>query len=331
MTPAAEDRFSGAATRADAGIDARTLVAHLDVAPEVARALVDGEPVVALESTIISHGFPYPANVECALTAEQTARESGAVPATIAILGGRLTVGLTSAQIEHLARAGAQGVAKASRRDIAALVARRADGATTVAGTMLVAAMAGIRVFATGGIGGVHRGAQQTFDVSADLLELARTDVAVVCAGAKSILDIGLTLEVLETHGVPVIGYRTDEFPAFYTRLSGHGVDLRVDTAEEIAEILRAKRELGLGGGVVIANPIPAEHEIDPAWLDDITATALADAEESGVHGKQVTPFLLARIHELSGGASEEANKQLVYNNVRLAAEVAGALASSAM
>ena len=299
---------------------------HLDVRPEVARALADGAPVIALESTIISHGFPYPANVECALTAERTAREAGAVPATIAILGGRLTVGLSAEQIEHLGRAGADNVAKASRRDIAALAARGADGATTVAGTMLVAAMAGIGIFATGGIGGVHPGAQQTFDVSADLLELARTDVAVVCAGAKSILDIGLTLEVLETHGVLVIGYKTDELPAFYTRSSGHGVDLRIDSAGEIADVLRAKRELGLGGGVVIANPIPAEYELDAAWLDGIVGEALADAEAAGVHGKDVTPFLLARIHSLSRGKSEEANKQLVYNNVRLAAEIASAM-----
>ena len=219
------------------------LSAHLDISPEVARALADGSPVVALESTIIAHGFPYPANVECALAAEKTARQAAAVPATIAILGGRLTVGLSEAQIEHLGSAGPDKVAKASRRDIATLVARRADGATTVAGTMLVAALAGIRIFATGGIGGVHRGAQRTFDVSADLLELARTDVAVVCAGAKSILDIGLTLEVLETHGVPVLGYRTDEFPAFYTRTSGYGVDSRFETPEEVADVLRVRRE----------------------------------------------------------------------------------------
>jgi pseudouridine-5'-phosphate glycosidase len=301
----------------------------LDVSSEVGRALAEGVPVVALESTIISHGFPYPANVECALTAEKTARGAGAVPATIAVLGGRLAVGLSESQIEHLAKAGPEAVAKASRRDIATLVARRADGATTVAGTMLVAAMAGIRVFATGGIGGVHRGAQRTFDVSADLLELARTDVAVVCAGAKSILDIGLTLEVLETHGVPVLGYRTDEFPAFYLRSSGFGVDARFETAEEIAEVLHARTVLGLHGGVVIANPIPADDELDPRWLGGIIDQALAEAEERRVHGKDVTPFLLARIHALSGGASEEANKQLVYNNVRLAAEIAGALSSA--
>lgn len=303
---------------------------HLDVAPEVAEALRDGAPVVALESTIISHGFPYPANVECALAAEATAREAGAVPATIAVLGGRLCVGLAEAQIEHLAKTGPASVAKASRRDIASLVARGQDGATTVAGTMLVAAMAGIRLFATGGIGGVHRGAQQTFDVSADLLELAQTEVAVVCAGAKSILDIGLTLEVLETHGVPVLGYRTDEFPAFYVRSSGHPVDGRLECPTEIARVLHVRRELGLTGGVVIANPIPAEEELDPRWLAGIIDLAMAEAADQGVRGKDVTPFLLARIHVLSGGASEQANKQLVYNNVRLAAGIAVALSAFA-
>ncbi len=294
------------------------------VAPEVAEALSDGRPVVALESTIISHGFPYPANVECALTAEKTVRDGGAVPATIAIIEGRIRVGLSAEDIEYLATA--EGVAKSSRRDIATLAALGADGATTVAGTMLVAALAGIRVFATGGIGGVHRGASSTMDVSADLLELARTDVAVVCAGAKSILDLGLTLEVLETHGVPVLGYRTDEFPAFYKRSSGYGVDQRLDTAEEIAAILRVRRELHIRGGVLVANPIPAEYALDPETVDGWTATALTEADAAGIHGKAVTPFLLGRIHSLSGGASEEANKQLVYNNVRLAADIASAL-----
>ncbi len=296
----------------------------IDIAPSVAEALATGAPVVALESTIISHGFPYPANVECAREAQRVAREEGAVPATVAILNGRPTVGLTDEQIEHLGTA--QGIAKASRRDIAMLASRGADGATTVAGTMLISAMAGIRVFATGGIGGVHRGAGESFDISADLIELSRTDVTVVCAGAKSILDIGLTLEYLETHGVPVVGYRTDEFPAFYTRTSGFGVDARVESAEEIAAFMRAKRGLALGGGAVVANPIPQEHELDPEMLDGVIASALAEADEAGVHGKEVTPFLLARIHELTGGASEEANKQLVYSNVRLAAQVARAL-----
>ena len=297
---------------------------HIDIAPQVAEALATGVPVVALESTIISHGFPYPANVECAREAERIVREGGAVPATIAIVAGRPTVGLTDEQIEHFGTT--PGVAKASRRDIAMLAARGADGATTVAGTMLIAAMAGVRVFATGGVGGVHRGASTTFDISADLIELSRTDVAVVCAGAKSILDIGLSLEYLETHGVPVIGYRTDEFPAFYTRSSGFGVDARVETAEEIAAFLRAKRGLGLSGGVIVANPIPAEYELDPGMLGGVIDTALAQADEQGVHGKDITPFLLARIHELTGGASEEANKQLVFAIARLAAQIAGAL-----
>ncbi|MDO9557970.1 MAG: pseudouridine-5'-phosphate glycosidase [Coriobacteriia bacterium] len=297
---------------------------HLDIAPLVAEALATGVPVVALESTIISHGFAYPANVECAYEAQRVALEAGVVPATIAIVGGRLTVGLTDEQIEHFGTA--PGITKASRRDIAMLAAREMDGATTVAGTMLIAAMAGIRVFATGGIGGVHRGAEKTFDISADLVELSRTDVAVVCAGAKSILDIGLTLEYLETHGVPVIGYCTDEFPAFYTRSSGFGVDERVETAEDIAAFLRAKRGLALSGGAVVANPIPVQHELDPQMLEGVIDSALAEADAQGVHGKDVTPFLLARIHELTGGASEEANKQLVYSNVRLATEIAAVL-----
>lgn len=297
---------------------------YLQIAPEVRKALHAGDPVVALESTIISHGFPYPANVECALESERVCREEGAVPATIAVLGGHLCVGLTYEQIEHLGSA--PSVTKVSRRDLGVVVARGADGATTVAGTMAIAAMAGIRVFATGGIGGVHRGAQRTFDVSADLLELARTDVAVVCAGAKSVLDLALTLEVLETHGVPVIGYRTDEFPAFYTRTSGLGVDARCDSPQDIADVLRVRGDLGLGGGVVVANPIAPEHEIDRETLDAWTQAALAAADDEGVTGKRVTPFLLAHLHALSAGATEEANKQLVWSNVRLAALIAKAL-----
>lgn len=298
---------------------------HLLISPDVEAALSHGAPVVALESTIISHGFPYPANLETARECERIAREAGAVPATIAILGGRLCVGLTAEQIERLAAGG--DVAKASRRDLGVLVARGADGATTVAGTMAVAEMAGVRVFATGGIGGVHRGAQQTFDVSADLLELARTDVAVVCAGAKSILDLPLTLEVLETHGVPVLGYRTDEFPAFYSRSSGLPVDARFESAAEIADVIRARGDLGLTGGVVVGNPIAPEHEIERSTLDAWTTTALAEADAAGVHGKAVTPFLLARLHELSEGATQAANQQLVYSNVRLAASIARELA----
>jgi len=274
---------------------------YLRIAPEVKEALDSGAPVVALESTIISHGFPYPANVECALESERVCREEGAVPATVAVLGGRLWVGLSRAQIEHLGSA--RSVMKVSRRDLGVAVARGIDGATTVAGTMAVAAMAGIRVFATGGIGGVHRAAQQTFDVSADLLELARTEVAVVCAGAKSVLDLALTLEVLETHGVPVLGFRTDEFPAFYTRTSGLGVDARCDTPAEVAAILRVRHDMGVGGGVVIANPIAPEHEIDRETLDRWTDAALAAADDAGVTGKRVTPFLLAHLHALSAGA----------------------------
>jgi pseudouridine-5'-phosphate glycosidase len=298
--------------------------AHLEIAPEVRAALSAGEPVVALESTIISHGFPYPANAECALESERVAREEGAVPATIAVLGGRLCVGLSREQIERLATA--KPIAKASRRDLGVIVASGLDGATTVAGTMVIAAMAGIRVFATGGIGGVHRGAERSFDISADLLELARTEVAVVCAGAKSVLDLALTLEVLETHGVPVLGYRTDEFPAFYSRTSGLRVDARFETPDEIAAVLRTRRELGLCGGVVVGNPIAPEHEVDRVTLDGWTDAALAEADAAGVHGKDVTPFLLGRLHALSGGATEEANKQLVWSNVRLAARIAGAL-----
>ncbi|PKQ19809.1 MAG: pseudouridine-5-phosphate glycosidase [Actinobacteria bacterium HGW-Actinobacteria-6] len=296
----------------------------LQIAPEVSAALIAGTPVVALESTIISHGFPYPANLECALECERIAREEGAVPATVAIIGGVIRAGLSRAEIEHLATTA--GIPKASRRDLATLVAGGSDGATTVAATMMVAEMAGIRVFATGGIGGVHRGAEASFDISADLEELARTDVAVVCAGAKSVLDLGLTLEYLETHGVPVLGYGTDGFPAFYTRTSGFGVDARFDSPADIAAVLRSRRELGISGGVIVANPIPAEHELSHAEIDGVIETALAEATEQGVRGKEVTPFLLGRIHALTGGRSEAANKELVYNNVRLAARIAGAL-----
>lgn len=293
---------------------------------EVRTALEDRRPVVALESTIISHGFPYPANLECALASEQAIRDEGAVPATIAVLDGVPTVGLTSEQIEHLACAGPGRIAKTSRRDLGVLAARGGDGATTVAGTMMLAEAAGIRVFATGGIGGVHRGAQRTFDVSADLLELARTNVCVVCAGAKSILDIGLTLEVLETHGVPVLGLATDEFPAFYSRRSGHRVDARFETPAQVAAVLTAREELGIIGGVVVANPIAPEHEIDADIVEGWTDSALAEAAASGIHGKEVTPFLLSRLHALSEGATEEANKQLVWGNARVAARIAAEL-----
>jgi len=295
------------------------------VKPDVREALDSGRPVVALESTIISHGFPYPANRECALEAERICRAEGAVPATIALLGGVPTIGLTEEQIEHLASVG--DVTKASRRDIGTVVARGEDGATTVAATMILAAAAGIRVFATGGIGGAHRGAQQTFDVSADIMELARTDVVVVCAGAKSILDLPLTLEVLETHGVPILGYQTDEFPAFYTRETGLDVDARVESAEEIARVVSSRDALGIRGGMVVANPIPVEHAIDRHQIEQWIDEALIDADDADVHGKDVTPFLLAALHDISGGATEAANKELVYNNVRLAARIADALA----
>ena len=298
---------------------------YLDIAPEVAQALAEGRPVVALESTIISHGMPYPKNVETALLVEQTIRESGAVPATIAVIGGRLKAGLSREEIEHLGKAG-RNVAKASRRDLPALVARGADGATTVATTMIIAHMAGIRIFATGGIGGVHRGAEFTMDISADLEELAQTPVMVVCAGAKSILDLGLTLEYLETKGVPVIGYGTEELPAFYTRKSGFGVDYRVDSPEELAAIFAAQRELGYRGGMLVANPIPEEYAMDKAVIDAAIERALDEAREQHIHGKETTPFLLARVVELTGGESLESNIKLVLNNARVAALTAAEL-----
>lgn len=297
--------------------------ARVRVSDEVAHALANAVPVVALESTIIAYGFPYPANLECALEAERAARDEGAVPATIAVVDGEARVGLSASDIERLATE--PGVVKASTRDLGSLLALGQTGATTVAATMAIAARAGIRVFATGGIGGVHRGGAKTLDVSADLEELARTRVAVVCAGAKSVLDIGLTLEYLETRGVPVLGYRTDEFPAFYSRSSGLPVNVRVEHPDVVARILRVRDDLDLPGGEVVANPIPAEHEVPGAELEAWIGAALAEAERAGVSGKAVTPFLLARIHEWSGGASERANEELVYSNVRLAARVAAA------
>ena len=298
---------------------------YLDISPEVKKALDEGKPVVALESTIISHGMPYPKNVETALAVQQTVREHGAVPATIAIIGGRLKAGLTDEEIEYLGKAG-QSVTKVSRRDIAAIVARGADGATTVASTMIIAHMAGIGVFATGGIGGVHRGAETTMDISADLEELANTPVMVVCAGAKSILDLGLTLEYLETKGVPVIGYGTDELPAFYTRKSGFGVDYRVDSPAELAAIFRASKELGFRGGMLVTNPIPEEYSMDKTVIDAAIERALKDAAEAGIKGKATTPFLLKRVVELTGGDSLESNIKLVLNNAAVAAETAAKL-----
>ena len=301
---------------------------YLDISPEVKAALNEGKPVVALESTIISHGMPYPKNVETALRVEQTIRDNGAVPATIAVIGGRLKAGLSRGEIEHLGKAG-RAVAKASRRDLPALVARGADGATTVTTTMIIAHMAGIRIFATGGIGGVHRGAETTMDISADLEELAQTPVMVVCAGAKSILDLGLTLEYLETKGVPVIGYGTDELPAFYTRKSGFSVDYRADSPEELAAMFRAQRDLGYRGGMLVTNPIPEQYAMDKEVIDAAIAQALRECGEKGVHGKETTPFLLARVVELTGGESLESNIRLVLNNAALAARTACELCRS--
>ena len=295
---------------------------YVDINEEVIEALDSGKPVVALESTIISHGMPYPMNVETALKVEQIIRDGGAIPATIAILNGRLKVGLTKEEIDYLGKAG-QKVVKTSRRDIPFIIAQKLDGATTVASTMIIANIAGIKVFATGGIGGVHRGAQETFDISADLEELGRTDVAVVCAGAKSILDINLTLEYLETKGVPVIGYKTDELPAFYTRKSGFKVDYNIETPEELAAALKAKWDLHLNGGVVVANPIPEEFEMDYDTITNAIDSAIAEAEELGIKGKESTPFLLAKVKELTGGDSLESNIELVYNNARLATKLA--------
>ncbi len=300
---------------------------YLDVNPEVAAALREGKPVVALESTIISHGMPYPQNVQTALKVERVIRENGAVPATIAILGGRLKAGLTPEEIEYFGKKG-QRIAKASRRDLAVLCAEGQDGATTVTTTMMIAHMAGIRIFATGGIGGVHRGAETTMDISADLEELGQTPVMVVCAGAKSILDLGLTLEYLETRGVSVIGYGTDELPAFYTRQSGFRVDYRMDTPEALAAAFHTHLELGMRGGMLVTNPIPEEFAMPASVINAAIDRAIAECGQRGIHGKQTTPFLLARVAELTGGDSLAANIQLVYNNAAVAARTAAALAA---
>ena len=298
---------------------------YLTVSEEVRDAIAAHQPVVALESTIISHGMPYPQNVETALTVEKTVRENGALPATIAILQGKLCVGINEAQNEYLGKKGL-AVNKASRRDLPVLLSRGEDGATTVATTMIAAAMAGIRVFATGGIGGVHRGAETSMDISADLEELARTDVAVVCAGAKSILDLGLTLEYLETKGVPVIGYQTEELPAFYCRKSGHRVDYRLDTPEQIAAAIYAQAAAKLTGGMLIANPIPEAYAMPESQMDECIAQAIDIANANGIHGKAITPFLLDKIKHLTDGKSLEANIKLVLNNAKLGAEIAKAL-----
>ena len=299
---------------------------YLDIHPEVARAIDAHQPIVALESTIISHGMPFPQNVQTALRVEAEVRAHGAVPATIAILKGRLKVGLDAADIEMLGKLGHHAI-KVSRRDAPFVVAAGQSGATTVAATMMLAAMAGIAVFATGGIGGVHRGAAQTFDVSADLQELARTPVAVVCAGAKSILDLGLTLEYLETHGVPVVGYQTSKLPAFFSRESAFNVDYRLDTPEAIASVMHAKWGMKLAGGLVITNPIPAAFAMQQETIDAAIAQALNEAKSQYISGKAATPFLLARVNELTGGDSLAANIELVLNNARLAAAIASAYA----
>jgi pseudouridine-5'-phosphate glycosidase len=298
----------------------------MTIQPEIADALAAGRPVVALESTIITHGMPFPENVETAREVEAVVRENGAMPATIAVMDGRIMVGLDSGSLDRLASS--KDVVKASGRDLAAIMARGGSAGTTVSATMRIAALAGIKVFATGGVGGVHRGAEETFDVSADLTELGRTEVAVVCAGVKSILDIAKTLEYLETQRVPVIACGSDDFPAFYTRSSGLGADHRLDTAEDIARAIAIHQQLGTGTGMLIANPIPAADALDPAFIDKAIADAVAEAGRRGIGRKDLTPFLLARINELSGGKSLKANIALVRNNAALAARIAAALAA---
>jgi pseudouridine-5'-phosphate glycosidase len=294
---------------------------YLEVSKEVEDALKNGKPVVALESTIISHGMPYPRNVETALKVEEIIKKEGAVPATIAIIKGKIKVGLSEEEIEYLGKA--ENVLKTSRRDIPFIISKEMDGATTVASTMIISALAGIKVFATGGIGGAHRGASETFDISADLEELSRTNVAVVCAGVKSILDIGLTLEYLETNGVPVVGYKTEEMPAFYTRKSGFNVDYKVDSPDEIAKALKTKWDLDLNGGMVVANPIEEKHQMDYDLINKAIQDAIIEANKKGIKGKESTPFLLSKVKDITEGQSLESNIQLVYNNARLAAKVA--------
>ena len=295
------------------------------LSPEVREAIETGKPIVAMESTIISHGMPYPQNVETALNCQCICRENGAVPATCAVIGGKLCAGLTDEQIDYLGREGLK-VTKASRRDLPLLTAKKMDGATTVAATMIVAAKAGIRVFATGGIGGVHRGAETTMDISADLEELAETPVCVVCAGAKSILDLNLTMEYLETKGVPVIGFGTDELPAFYTRKSGIKVPWRADDPKEIADAINAAKALGYPGGMLVVNPIPQEYSMNADVINKAIDDAIEEAKAQGIKGKETTPYLLAKIKDITGGSSLAANIQLVYNNVRVAAQIAANL-----
>lgn len=295
---------------------------YLKVSDEVREALAAGKPVVALESTIISHGMPYPRNVETALNVEKIVRENGAVPATVCILGGKIVVGASREEIEYLGKTGTK-VIKASRRDLPVLLSKGLDGATTVATTMIGASLAGIKVFATGGVGGVHRGAEVTMDISADLEELGRTNVMVVCAGCKSILDLKLTLEYLETKGVPVIGYGTEELPAFYTDKSGLKVDYRLDTPKEVADAFAAKLAIGVNGGMLVANPIPKQYAMDPELINATIERAIADADALGIKGKELTPYLLDHIQKLTGGQSLESNIHLVYNNAALAAKIA--------
>jgi pseudouridine-5'-phosphate glycosidase len=295
---------------------------YLEINSEIKNALKNKLPIVALESTIISHGMPYPQNKETALKVEQIVRDNGAIPATIALLNGKIKVGLNENEIDHLAKSGSK-IVKASRRDLPYLLSQKIDGATTVASTMIAANLVGIRVFATGGIGGVHRGASESFDISADLQELANTNVAVVCAGIKAILDLGLTLEYLETFGIPVLGYQTDELPAFYTQKSGFKVNYKIESVSEIAQLLKTKWELHLKGGVIIANPIPKDKELDFNLMKDAIDKALIEEKKLGIKGKDSTPFLLGKVKELTGGLSLEANIELVYNNVKLAAQIA--------
>ena len=297
---------------------------YLSITPEIQEALAAGKPVVALESTILSHGMPYPQNVEFAHKVEEIVRAEGAIPATTAIMGGKLKVGLNADELLVMCKA--EGVGKVSRRDVAVYLATGMTGATTVATTMIIASMAGIRFFATGGIGGVHRGAETTMDISADLEELAKTPVLVVCAGAKAILDLGLTLEYLETKGVTVIGYGTKELPAFYTRSSGFGVDYELDTPEEVATAFHVKQVLGQEGGLLVTNPIPEKYSMDPAVINKAIDEAVAECKAKGVHGKETTPFLLAKVKDLTGGDSLDSNIQLVYNNARVASAIACSL-----
>jgi pseudouridine-5'-phosphate glycosidase len=294
---------------------------YIELSEEVSKEITEGLPIVALESTIISHGMPYPKNVETALNCEKIVRENGSIPATIAILNGKLKVGLSEGELEHLGKKG-PAIVKTSRRDIAYNVANKIDGATTVSATMYIASLAGIKVFATGGIGGVHRGAELSFDISADLEELAMTNVAVVCAGIKSILDLGLTMEYLETKGVPVIGYQTENLPAFYSRESNFKVNFKIETPQEIALVLKAKFDLGLNGGMLITNPIPEEHSMNNEIIDKAIDEAINEMDHLGIKGKEQTPFLLGKIVDLTEGKSLESNIALVYNNCRLASKI---------